>query len=414
MGASETSGCHGSRSCAKEVFGQEVEILVGESRKAKQVLQQRIAGILRHHLNKHAESETSVETGQHSSGTHDLINDVYIFPTGMSAIFHTHQFLLGTRGNLKSISFGFPYVDTLKILQKFGPGCVFYGNATEIELDDIQDRLERGERYLALFCEFPGNPLLTCPNLKRIRSLADKYDFAIVVDETIGTFGNVNVLQYADVVVTSLTKFFSGACNVTGGSAVFNPAGRYYSNLKAIAEREYKDTYWPEDIILMERNCRDFTTRIRQMNINAEAVSKLLLANPLIKRVYYPKYNGDRSNYEACRLPSGGYGGLMSVVFHRKQDAITFYDNMGGAKGPSLGTNFTLTSPYVVLAHMRELEWASGLGVDPYLVRFSVGMEDTDHLLETFREALHAAAGTTQAFYGVNSTLQLDEELEVL
>lgn len=86
----------------------------------------------------------------------------------------------------------------------------------------------------------------------------------------------------------------------------------------------------------------------------------------------------------------------MSVVFHHKEDAVTFYDNMEGAKGPSLGTNFTLTSPYVVLAHMKELEWASNLGVDPYLVRVSVGMEDTDRLLEIFRKALSSAAGATK------------------
>ncbi|KAF4877656.1 Cystathionine gamma-synthase [Colletotrichum siamense] len=399
--------------CAKKGFGQEVEILLSDSKKAKEVLQQRIASMLRPHLNAHAESGTTIEVGPRSSSTHDLTDDVYIFPTGMSAIFHTHQFLLGTHRNMKSISFGFPYVDTLKILEKFGPGCVFYGNATEVELDDIQHRLERGERYLALFCEFPGNPLLTCPNLKRIRSLADKYDFAIVVDETIGTFANVNVLQYADVVVTSLTKFFSGACNVTGGSAVFNPTGHYYSSLKAIAEREYKDTYWPEDVILMERNSRDFTTRIRQMNINAEAISKLFISNPLIKRVYYPRYNADKANYEACRLADGGYGGLMSVVFHRKEDAITFYDNMEGAKGPSLGTNFTLTSPYVVLAHMKELEWASNLGVDPYLVRFSVGMEDTDRLLEIFRKALSSAVGATKGRNIANAVSQSGVKPEV-
>lgn len=86
----------------------------------------------------------------------------------------------------------------------------------------------------------------------------------------------------------------------------------------------------------------------------------------------------------------------MSVVFHRQEDAITFYDNMEGAKGPSLGTNFTLTSPYVVLAHMKELEWASNLGVDPYLVRFSVGMEDTDPLLKVFRNALRSAVGARE------------------
>lgn len=84
-------------------------------------------------------------------------------------------------------------------------------------MDELEQRLEGGERFLALFCEFPGNPLLICPNLQRIRSLADKYDFAVVVDETIGNFINVNVLPYADVVVSSLTKIFSGESNVMGG-----------------------------------------------------------------------------------------------------------------------------------------------------------------------------------------------------
>jgi cystathionine gamma-synthase len=111
----------------------------------------------------------------------------------------------------------FPYIDTLKILQKWGPGCLFYGNGESKDLDDLQQRLENGERYLALFCEFPGNPLLKSPNLQRIRDLAKKHNFAIVVDETIGNFLNVHVLPYSDIVVSSLTKVFSGDSNVMGG-----------------------------------------------------------------------------------------------------------------------------------------------------------------------------------------------------
>ena len=74
-----------------------------------------------------------------------------------------------------------------------------------------------GERFLALFCEFPGNPLLKSPNLERIKALADRFDFAVVVDETVGNIINVNVLPNADVVVSSLTKVFSGDSNVMGG-----------------------------------------------------------------------------------------------------------------------------------------------------------------------------------------------------
>jgi cystathionine gamma-synthase len=116
--------------------------------------------------------------------------------------------------------FRFPYIDTLKIVEKFGPGCVFYGFGSSEELDDLEKRLEAGERFLALFTEFPGNPLLMSPDLERIHKLADQYDFCVVVDETIGNFLNVNVLPFADIVVSSLTKAFSGDSNVMGGRYV--------------------------------------------------------------------------------------------------------------------------------------------------------------------------------------------------
>ena len=111
----------------------------------------------------------------------------------------------------------FPYIDTLKILEKWGPGCLFYGNGSSFDLEDLEARCKNGDKFLALFCEFPGNPLLKTPDLRRIRALADQFDFAVVVDETIGNFMNVHVLPAADIVVSSLTKVFSGDSNVMGG-----------------------------------------------------------------------------------------------------------------------------------------------------------------------------------------------------
>lgn len=116
----------------------------------------------------------------------------------------------------------FPYTDTLKILQKWGDGCHFLGNGGTEDIPALEQLLkegrERGETpLLSLFCEFPGNPLLTSPDLARIRKLADEYGFIVVVDETIGNFINVEVAQYADIVVSSLSKIFSGDANVMGG-----------------------------------------------------------------------------------------------------------------------------------------------------------------------------------------------------
>ncbi|KAL1844133.1 hypothetical protein VTJ49DRAFT_4985 [Mycothermus thermophilus] len=374
----------------EERFGRNLDVSFVQP--AKSAIKRRIAGALR---SSSELSHTPPPEGEMESNSRGIVNlredDIYLYPCGMSAIFNSHRALLGARGSMKSINFGFPYVDTLKILQKFGPGAVFYGHASESDLDDLEKRLESGERFLALFCEFPGNPLLTCPNLVRIRQLADKYDFAVVVDETIGTFANINVLPFADVVVSSLTKIFSGDANVMGGSAIFNPNSRYYAALKAWAKTEYEDTYWPEDVMFMERNSRDFVSRIERINANAEAICDVLRTSPLVKRLFYPRFNESSANYEACRLPNGGYGGLLSVVFHRKEQAVAFYDAVDTAKGPSLGTNFTLTSPYVILAHYQELDWAEQYGVERDLIRVSVGLEETEHIVKVFKEALKVA-----------------------
>ncbi|KAM7183229.1 cystathionine gamma-synthase [Rhypophila sp. PSN 637] len=378
----------------EERFGRNLDISFVAP--AKSAIKRRIAGALRSNHELGASPLPNME-----SNTRGIVNlnedDIYLFPCGMNAIFNAHRALLGSRGDMKSINFGFPYVDTLKILEKFGPGCLFYGHASESDLDELEKRLKDGERFLALFCEFPGNPLLTCPNLVRTRELADKYDFAVVVDETIGTFANMNVLPYADIVVSSLTKIFSGDCNVMGGSAIFNPNSRYYQGLKEFAQREYQDTYWPEDVMFMERNSRDFVSRIERINTNAEAICDVLRSHPAIKTIYYPKFNDSRANYETCKLAGGGYGGLISISFHNQAQAIAFYDAIDTAKGPSLGTNFTLTSPYVLLAHYQELDWAAGYGVDPNLVRISVGLEETETIVRVFRLALDVTMEKTSA-----------------
>ncbi|KAF5724962.1 cystathionine gamma-synthase [Fusarium mundagurra] len=372
----------------EERFGRNLDLSMVE--RAKSAIRRRIAGAMAHDVDLNNGPLPAMTSN--SRGMPNLEeNDVYLYPAGMNAIFNAHRALLHAREPAQSINFGFPYVDTLKILQKFGPGCLFYGHASAEDLDDLEARLKNGERFLGLFCEFPGNPLLTCPDLTRIRKLADKYDFAVVVDETIGTFANINVLPVADVVVSSLTKIFSGDSNVMGGGLVLNPESKYYRTLKTTMNEIYEDNYWPEDVIFMERNSRDFESRVVRINANSDAICEVLRTHPLVKSIYYPKYNDSKPHYEKVRLPDGGYGGLLSVVFQKKEHAQAFFDALPLAKGPSLGTNFTLASPYVLLAHYQELEWAEQFGVDPYLVRVSVGLEETTELQVTFTDALKAA-----------------------
>jgi cystathionine gamma-synthase len=371
-------------------FGRNLDVTFAAQ--AKLAIRKRITGSLTADIDLPQSLEEPAdpanERGRDVSGF--SVEDVYLYSMGMNAIFHAHRSLMLARGELPSVMYGFPYVDTLKVLEKFGPGATFCGHGSDAELDDLEKRLEGGERILSLFCEFPGNPLLKTPDLKRIHQLSKKYDFAVVVDETIGNFLNVHVLPYADIVVSSLTKIFSGDSNVMGGSLILNPTSNYYNALKKVMEAEYEDNQFEEDSIYLERNSRDFVFRIQRVNQNAEVIADVLRSHPAVKQVNYPKYSETKHYYDVCRLPNGGYGGLLSATFHRMEDAQTFYDHLNTQKGPSLGTNFTLSSPFVILAHYGELEWAAQYGCEASLVRFSVGLEETEALKKVFEFALGA------------------------
>lgn len=103
------------------------------------------------------------------------------------------------------------------MLQRWSPGCVTFFDDPDTNLANLEEYLGTGSSLAALFCEVPSNPLLQSPNLARVRELADRHGFLIVVDDTVGTFVNVDVFKFVDVVTTSLSKLFSGSANVMGG-----------------------------------------------------------------------------------------------------------------------------------------------------------------------------------------------------
>jgi cystathionine gamma-synthase len=193
-----------------------------------------------------------------------------------------------------------------------------------------------------------------------------------------------------------------------------NPKGRHYTSLKQVQNLVYEDIYFDEDAIFLERNSRDFRSRILKINQTAEALCDFFWAEKeksksgggggVIKDVYYPKFVTTENYRARLRSPpseggesssspsaSPGFGGLFSLTFTSARAAEYFYDALPCPKGPSLGTNFTLASPYTILAHYAELDWAVQWGVEPNLVRVSVGLEDLATLRGWFEGALREA-----------------------
>ena len=240
----------------------------------------------------------------------------------------------------------------------------------------------------ALYTEFPGNPLLNSPDLAHLHKLATRYGFLLIVDDTVGIAANLALFPWCDIICTSLTKIFSGGCNVMGGSTVLNPKSPTYNDMRAVFSQQAREPYFPLDILVMEQNSRDMISRVRKASSNAEELTTILRSHPTVSEVFYPKGSTTQALYDKFRRPDGGYGFLLSITFMTPAAAMAFHDALHVAKGPSLGTNFTLCCAYTLLAHSAELEWAAQSGVVEHLVRISVGIEDLDLLKEVVYYAL--------------------------
>jgi cystathionine gamma-synthase len=285
----------------------------------------------------------------------------------------------------------FLYVDTFKVLNEIhGYECKLYG-ATQSDLETLEEDLAAGLELCALFTEFPGNPILGSVDLERIERMSDEYNFLFVVDDTVGTSVNVDVISHCDVVCTSLTKMFSGSCNVMGGSVALNPKGRGHWDIKRRLKVRSVNTYFPLDTIVMEENSADFEDRVIKASQNAEHIADILRKHSSVGQVYYPKGSPTQQLYEKYKRPGKGYGYLLSIRFKTPAAAIAFHDALDVAKGPSLGTNFTLGCAYTLFAHYHELDWAEEYGVVEHLVRISVGIESDKFLDEVIKTALDAA-----------------------
>jgi cystathionine beta-lyase len=127
---------------------------------------------------------------------------------------------------------------------------------------------------------------------------------------------------------------------------------------------------------------------VQQQNNNAQAIAEFLNSESRVGNVYYPGLRDHPGHAIAKAQMPGGFGGMLS--FEVKSDAHKFMDRLQLIKRAiSLGgVESTITSP-AKTSHvkMKEAE-RQAIGVTDKLVRFSVGIEDSDDLLNDIKQAL--------------------------
>ena len=306
-------------------------------------------------------------------------DDVYLFASGMGAIAAAWRTISAHSAARPTCQFGFPYVDTLKIQERFPESShTFLPQGTAADAQTLVDLFPE-QQFSAVFCETPTNPLLITPDVKQLRQITQQNNALLVIDDTLRACSQQSVLSGCDVVVTSLTKYFSGYGNVLAGAMVLNPSGEHYAALKSILSAAFEESLSDLDVDVLEANSRDFQARIRKNVRNARLLVERLRQHPAVADVFYPGTSDENET---------STGAVFSMVLKNAEATPIAFNKLRFSKGPNLGTNFTLCCPYTLLAHFTELEFAERCGASRWLLRFSAGVEPVEELWSRLVTAL--------------------------
>ncbi len=323
--------------------------------------------------------------------------DVYLFPSGMAAVSTAQRMIQECVRSAPTVQMDLPYVDVLRVQREFGRGGSVLDSSLPLDAPGgLAERLSQPGGLAAVYFEVPANPMLDVPPLSKTAALARAHGACVVVDDTLATSVNAHVAPHADLITTSLTKAFSGGGEVMAGSLCVTTGSPHREVFREWLKRNHEPgILWCEDLVELESSSRDYADRARRTTEGTVRIVNALAGHPAIARLRYPGWDGALRDESLLRSGAAGWGMVFSLVLRGGEPvAERFYDTLEVSKGPSLGTNFSLASPYVLLAHYDELPWVESQGAPRHLVRFSVGLEDPDDLVERLRSALrHAEAG---------------------
>lgn len=133
-------------------------------------------------------------------------------------------------------------------------------------------------------------------------------------------------------------------------------------------------------------------SRVRTANANTLLVVNILKQHPSVKQVNHPSIGSTEAWYETIKRQKGGYGNVLSIVFHNTLSARRFYDTLDVCKGSSFGTNFTLAIPYVQLACYWNQDKCEKHGLPHDIIRISVGLESQEQIVGKISQALDEVA----------------------
>ena len=325
-----------------------------------------------------------------------LAGDILICRSGMNAFyaaFEAVNAIQRPRGRNLWIQFGWLYTDTTEILRKcLAPGEGFSIHYDVLDKTGIEQFLaEYGSRVAGIVTEGPTNPLIRTPDFRHLQALARKHGVICVADPSTSSFLNVDLLPYCDVLVTSLTKYAGHEGDVMLGALAVNPASPFSAELLSGARHHYTPAYW-RDAARLALEMETMEAINDRINANTIRLTEWLERHPGAKRIRQACHGESAANY-ARVARSIDKPGCM-ITFELAGDPARFYNRIRTIKGPSFGTQFTIVSPFIYMAHYdlvtneKSRAKLNELDINPELMRVSVGVEPFAELALVFDEAL--------------------------
>ena len=268
-----------------------------------------------------------------------------------------------------------------RVFQKFGI------QFDVVDIDQLPDALQTKANML--YFETPTNPLLEIYDIAYACDLAKKAGVLSVVDNTFATPIFQNPLELgADAVLHSTTKYIGGHSDVIGGVIMTNR-----DELKEALDfgrMAIGVNPSPFDSWLTLRGAKTLAVRMAQHAKSAQMIATALSDHPEVKRVYYPGLSS-HPQHEIAAKQMSGFSGMVSVEFERSLEAtkkmIASYEVFALAE--SLGGVESLVCHPTTMTHasIPEAE-RRRIGLSDGLVRFSVGLESPEDLLNDIEKGL--------------------------
>ncbi|MHB8467361.1 MAG: PLP-dependent transferase [Acidimicrobiales bacterium] len=325
-------------------------------------------------------------------------SEVSLHNSGMNAVHAALAALTDvqrTAGRTVWIQLGWIFFDTVRLFERQIVRAEHVVLPSPFDLRELACLVEqRGAAIAGVITEVPSNPLVQTPDLKAVRRLADAAGCAVVLDATLGTPCNVDILRYADIVCESLTKYATGSADVLMGATIINPDSRWAEELRA-GVGSHGDAPYHRDTERVADRIVGYPGRMEQVNRNTMALVELLAGQAAVEHVFWAYEECSAANYEQIARAPDAPGGVLMLDLRVPLEQI--YDRLAVAKGPSFGAEFTMAAPQVFIAHFdmlstdagREALRARGLHRD--MLRVSVGTEPVDDLVATFADAFEGA-----------------------